>query len=136
MLHLSKQSPSLKKGDVCKYKCTNSVLSAEDCTNFLIAGLAAGSTLIIAGSAPAAESESATKSTAKSIAESKSSPQPEPSKYTSPPPTDTAAAMQPIPNELLNHTPGAPLGIWAEFIMDLKAYDGKPSYTQEVLAAM
>jgi hypothetical protein len=44
--------------------------------------------------------------------------------------------MQPIPNKLLNHTPGAPLGIWAEFIIDLKAYDGKPSYTQEVLAAI
>jgi hypothetical protein len=73
ILHLSKQSPGLKKGDVYKCKRTNSVLSIEDYTNFLIAGLAAGSTLIIADSMPAAKSESATKSTAKSITKSKSS---------------------------------------------------------------
>jgi hypothetical protein len=60
---LSKQSPSSKKGNIYKHKHTNSISSAEDCTNFLIAGLAAGS-------APATESESTAESAAESAAKS------------------------------------------------------------------
>ncbi|KAF7180518.1 hypothetical protein CNMCM7691_009809 [Aspergillus felis] len=115
MPHLSKQSAGSKKGNIHKHKHTNSVSSAEDCTNYLIASLAAGSAIITAGSAPTTESESAAESTAESIAESvaksKSSPQPEPSEHTSPPPTDTTAAIRPAPDELPNRTPGAPPGV-------------------------